>query len=400
MAHGHTGTINNPGSLKVSSGFQGLLGAMAIGGLGLFIAGMMADKNRAWASFVVNHFFFLGIAMGALFFVSIQYISQTMWSAPIRRVSEALTAYLPFGIVTFGMLFYGLHDIYHWTHPEYVAGDLVLEGKKAYLNQTFFIIRDSVALILWIIFAKKMIGNSLKQDETRDAALSERNKFLAPIFLMIFAISFTMVAFDQLMSLDAHWFSTMFGVYAFAGIFYSGLAATGIMLVFLRRRGMLTGIVNDNHLHDVGKFMFAFTVFWAYIGFSQFMLIWYANLPEETGYFIKRMSTPWMPLSIFLLVGKFLVPFFFLMRRSAKRTESILFYTGIFMLIAQYMDLVWIVQPEFFNEKGLHLGWIEIGTTVGFLGVFGFFLFRFLSKNNVVAIGDPRLADSVFHHHI
>jgi hypothetical protein len=170
------------------------------------------------------------------------------------------------------------------------------------------------------------------------------------------------------------------------------------MTLLVKRTGKLDGIVNENHLHDLGKFMFAFTVFWAYIAFSQFMLIWYANLPEETGYFIRRFQQGWWMISVFLLVGKFLVPFFFLMPRDAKRREGMLMGVGIFMLVAQWIDLMWLVQPEFFKD-GPHFGWVQAGVTLGFIGLFGLMVSRFLGKNNVVAIGDPRLEQAVFHHH-
>jgi hypothetical protein len=207
-----------------------------------------------------------------------------------------------------------------------------------------------------------------------------------------------MTAFDQLMSLDAHWFSTMFGVYVFAGLFYVNLASTCVLTLLAKRAGKLDGIVNENHIHDLGKFMFAFTVFWAYIAFSQFMLIWYANLPEETGWFLRRFQDGWMPISIFLLVGKFMVPFFLLLPRDAKRNEPLLLGVGLFMIFAQWVDMMWIVQPEFFHD-GPKLGIVEIGTAAGFFGLFALLVSRFLSKNNIVAIGDPRLAESVYHHH-
>jgi hypothetical protein len=156
--------------------------------------------------------------------------------------------------------------------------------------------------------------------------------------------------------------------------------------------------VNDNHLHDLGKFMFAFTIFYAYIGFCQFMLIWYANLPEETGYFMNRFHDGWFYVTCFLLVGKFLTPFFLLMPRDAKRSESMLMGVGVFMLVAHWIDVLWMSQPELYRT-GPVIGWIEIGTTLGFIGVFGFVVSRFLHRHNVVAIGDPRLAEAVFHHH-
>jgi hypothetical protein len=263
---------------------------------------------------------------------------------------------------------------------------------------TGFIIRDLIAVALWIGFAWKMVGNSLKQDTQGGARLTNVNRAMSPAFLLVFAVTLTMWAFDQLMSLDPHWFSTMFGVYVFAGLFYSTLALIGVVTILAKRAGKLDGIVNENHLHDIGKFMFAFTVFWAYIGFSQFMLIWYANLPEETGYFLRRFAEGWLPVSIFLLVGKFMVPFFLLMPRDAKRNENLLLGVGIFMLFAQWVDMMWIVQPEFFHD-GPQFGLPELGTTAGFFGVFALIVSRFLSKNNIVAIGDPRLAESVYHHH-
>jgi hypothetical protein len=208
-----------------------------------------------------------------------------------------------------------------------------------------------------------------------------------------------MVSFDQLMSLDAHWFSTMFGVYCFAGMIYSTFAAICLLALYLISKDKLTGIVNVNHMHDLGQFMFGFTVFWAYIGFSQFMLIWYANLPEETGYFIHRFNGNWLGVSAFLLFGKFLVPFFSLLPRHAKRNYTTLRNVAMFMLVAQWIDVMWMVQPEFFAE-GPRFGLTELGMTLGFIGIFGSVVARFLAKNNIVAIGDPRLEEAVFHHHL
>lgn len=398
MASVHTATLRNPGPLKIGRKLNTILLALAVVGFVLFGLGLMTQPTRAWASFVTNHFFFMSLAIGGLFFAAIQWLTGAMWSAPVRRVSESFTAYLPVALVTFVILYFGIHDLYHWSHPEAVKGDLVLEGKTGYLNVPFFMIRNVIAMALWILFAKKMIGNSIAQDSSKDVGLTLKNRTLTPGFLIIFGLTFTMTSFDLLMSLDPHWFSTMFGVYAFAGLFYSVLALMTIITLRLKKTGYLEGIVNENHLHDLGKFLFAFTVFWAYIGFSQFMLIWYANLPEETGYFLHRLHGGWVYVSLFLLVGKFMVPFFLLIPRDAKRNEGLLCGVSVFMLIAQMIDLIWVVQPEFF-KNGPVFGWIELGTTIGFAGAFGFTVVRFLSKNNVLAIGDPKVEESVFHHH-
>jgi len=399
MAQAHTkGEIKNPGTYEFSGAFKGLLAVFTLIGVGVFILGLTTEPSRAWAAFVQNHFYFLSLGLGGLFFAAIQWLTGAMWSAPIRRVSEAFTAYLPVALVMFVVLYFGIHHLYLWSHPEHVKGDIILEGKAGYLSTGFFMIRNLIAFGLWIFFARKMVGNSIAQDATGDYAFTVRNRRLAPVFLMFFALTFTMMSFDVLMSLDPHWFSTMFGVYCFAGLFYSNLASTCLLTIYLRSRGKLEGIVNDNHMHDLGKFMFAFTVFWAYIGFSQFMLIWYANLPEETGYFMRRFHEGWIHVSLFLLVGKFMIPFFFLLPRDSKRSAKILVPVGIFMLVAQWVDVLWLVQPEFF-ATGPKFGLTEIGVTLGFIGIFGLMVTRFLAKHNVVAIGDPRLVESVYHHH-
>lgn len=392
------GEIRNPGPLVVSGALRGTFLAFALVGALSFILTLRSDPTRAWMDFVHNHFFFMSLAIGGLFFASIQWLTGAMWSAPVRRISESFTAYLPVALVLFLILTFGISDLYTWSHMQHVKGNIVLEGKTGYLNTTFFIVRNIVALVLWIFFARLMVGNSIAQDTTREYRLTVRNRGLAPAFLILFALTFTMSSFDLLMSLAPEWFSTMFGVYCFAGLFYSVLALTAIVTVYLQSIGKLDGILNENHLHDLGKFMFAFTVFWAYIGFSQFMLIWYANLPEETGYFIRRLHGGWAYISLFLLIGKFMAPFFFLLPREAKRNPRVLFMIGIFMLIAQWIDVLWMVQPQFL-AMGPRLGLSEFGILLGFLGIFGLSVTWFLGRHNVVAIGDPRLEESVFHHH-
>lgn len=397
MSHHHE--IENPGPLKVSSKLNTFIfAAMVIGTIGT-IAGAVVDPKHFWPSLLINHFYFMGLALGGLFIAAIQFTTGAMWSAPIRRISESFSAYLPAVLGFFILIVLGAHSIFEWTNPEFVKGDVVLEHKAGYLNLPFFIIRNIVAIVAWMILSRKMVGNSVAQDKDGDLKYSLKNKVVAPFFLAIFAITFTMTAFDLMMSLDPHWFSTMFGVYCFAGAFYGALALTAILTILLKRAGYLK-LVNENHLHDLGKFMFAFTVFWAYIAFCQFMLIWYANLPEETMYFMHRMKGSWMFVTIFLLVGKFMVPFFSLLTRKAKRTESRLLKVGIFMLIAQWIDVFWLVQPEFqpdgFNYSGI---WIDLFGFVALAGVFAFLVTRFLSKNNVMAIKDPKIHESLFNHH-
>jgi len=392
--------IKNPGKLVMPKALALLLLAFTAVGLIAFVVGLKQDAHRAWASFLVGHFFFFSLALGGLFFAAIQWVSGAMWSAPIRRVAESFTPYLGVALVTFLVIsFGGMHDLYHWAHPDAVAHDPVLLGKSGYLNTGFFVVRNLVAFAIWIFFLVKLIGNSLKQDRSGDHRLTMTNRSWTPVFLILFALTYTMSSFDLLMSLDPHWYSTMYGVYTFAGLFYTTLAAVTVGSILLKRAGYLEGIVNANHLHDLGKFMFAFTVFWAYIGFSQFMLIWYANLPEETVWYLRRMDGGWLNFSIFLFVGKFVIPFFVLLPRSHKRSEGVLLATGIWMILMQFVDLYWLVQPEIF-PAGPMISWMEIVIPLGFLGVFGLMTLFFLSRQNVVAIGDPRLSEAVYHHHV
>lgn len=389
--------IRLPGKLQASSGVRNLFILMASVGLLSMVVAWMQDPKVFWPAFVHNHFYFLSLALGGLFFAVIQWVTSAMWSAPVRRLAEAFTSFLPWILVSTCVLYFGLKDLYIWTDAARVHGDLILSHKTGYLNSGFFMVRLLVAVVVWIVFARVMIGNSIRQDETKDAGLTAKNRTWGPLFLILFAVSFTFTSFDLIMSLDPYWFSTMFGVYCFAGLFYSTLALLAIVTIAMRRKGMLDGILNENHLHDLGKFMFAFTVFWAYIGFSQFMLIWYANMPEETGYFIHRLTPAWKPVSAFLMFGKFFVPFFLLLPRGNKRSEKVLWNVAWFMLAAQWIDVMWMVQPEFYSTP--KLSWVDLGAFAGFAGLFGLSVIRFLSKHSVVAVGDPKLAESIYHHH-
>ena len=392
--------IENPGVLKGSASMTGIFAALVLVGIGSFFLLLSANAEHAWTSLLRGHFFFLGVSMCALFFVVIQWVTISMWSAPVRRIAEAFTAYLPFILVSTLLVFAGSKTLFKWTDVEHMKNDPVVAGKFGYLNMTFFVIRTLVAVAGWLFFAGKIVGSSLRSDAGGDyKPVYEGNRKLGVAFLVFFAITFSMSAFDQLMSLDPHFFSTMFGVYTFAGSYQTFFAFLSIVVILMKRSGYLKGLVNENHIHDIAKLMFAFTVFWAYTGFSQYMLIWYANLPEETGYFLLRFNDGWTPWTISLFVGKFFMPFFLLLPRGNKRSEEVVFLTALWIIVMQFLDLNWMIQPQVF-EQGPRILFADIGVWLGFLGVFGLLVTRFLKRHNVVAIGDPYLPDSVFHHHI
>jgi hypothetical protein len=402
MAHAHAldQKIENPGALKGVTTLNAVFGVMVLVGIASFFAAYSTSQVAAWTAYLRSHFFFMAVSVTALFFVVITWITTSMWSTPVRRLAEGFTAYLPFVLVSTGILLFGTHSLYSWTHPEHVQADPILQGKAAYLNMTFFVIRSVVAILLWNFFRSKIVGASLRTDAGSDfKATYLSNRKWGVAFLVVFALTFTMAAVDQLMSLDPHFFSTMFGVYIFAGGYQTFFAFLAIVTILMRRAGYLKHLVNENHLHDIAKFMFAFTVFWAYTGFSQYMLIWYANLPEETGYFLLRFNQGWEQWSYALFVGKFLVPFFLLLPRGNKRSEEVVFGTAVWILITEYFDLNWMIQPQFWPE-GPRVSFADIGLWFGFLGVFGLMVTRFYQKNNLVSIKDPYLPDSVYHHHI
>lgn len=390
-------TVTNPGRLVVSQKLKSVCAALMFIGLATFVVLLLNNQERAWHAYLVSFFYFVSLALGGLFFAAINNASKAGWVVNVRRIVEALTSFLPVGFVAGLVLLVGAPHLYIWLDPNVVAGDYYLQHKAPYLNQGFFWIRTILFFVGWLVFAKLIVGNSLKQDEDGKGIHTVKNVKWSVIFLLFFALSYSLFSVDTLMSLEPHWFSTIYGVYAFAGLFQSTMAFTVLLTIWLMRKGLLNGFVTADHLHDLGKFLFAFTVFWAYIAFSQYMLIWYANLPEETSFFLTRSTTPWVYVSIFLVVFKFIVPFLLLLPRWAKRTPAHLVVVSVLILVMQYVDIYWLVYPNY-DEHTVAFGFSEILVFLGFLGLFILFVARFLSKHAVVAHRDPRIDESLHHH--
>jgi hypothetical protein len=367
-------------------------------GLVIFVIGLIVNQERIWQSYLTSYFYFTSLALGGLFFVAIQHATNAGWSVNIRRIPEAFTSFLPIaavgGII---LLIAGAKYLYPWLDAQLVAQDRILAKKVAYLNSGFFWVRMLAYFAVWLVFARFLVKKSLKQDEGGHDQLTFTNGKIAIGFLVSFALTYSLFSVDMLMSLEPHWFSTIFGIYCFAGLFQSALAFMVILLVWLMKRGVLRGFVNDNHLHDLGKYLFAFTVFYAYIAFSQFMLIWYANLPEETGFYLHRAHGGWMAISYLLLIGKFVVPFFALLPQKAKRNGEWLTVIAGLILVMQFVEFYWLVYPNF-NDGEVVFGIWEIGPLAGFLGLFLYSIFGFLGKNSVVPLRDPRIDESIHHH--
>ena len=401
MAHTNIHSINdikNPGPWQIASGAKALFAVLALVGLGTAAAGMSSGQGaRVWANVLMNYFYFMCLALGAVFFVALQYVTNAMWSVPLRRAAEGLSAFLPVAaIVGLLILTVGGHSLYEWTHDQVVQHDALIAAKAGYLNPKFAIIRTVVAFALWIFMAKKIVGNSLAQDVSGDVKHTLSNNAWSAAFIPFFAIGFSFLCYDYMMSLEPHWFSTMFAVYGFAGLIYSTFAAIMVVTLLMKRRGLLP-VLTEDHLHDLGKLMFGFTVFWAYIGFSQFMLIWYANLPEETVYYLRRLEGGWQWLMWGLLIFKFIVPFFVLMPRGAKRCEKTLLFMAVYMLLWHWVDVYVMVMPNFFTGNP-SFGWVEAGLALGFFGLFATVVAMFFGRVPAMAFRDPRIMESVHHH--
>ena len=291
--------------------------------------------------------FLTSIAVGALFLIALEYIAGAVWSVPMRRVNEFLAGLIPFTPFLAIPLFFHLHELFHWTHTDVVAADELLAAKAKYLNSIFFVLRYIATFVLWTFFYWLFTRNSLKQDSTKDAkgdTYTRRNIRLSAIFLPVFAITITFIAIDWAMSLEPLWYTTIIGIYYFSGTVVSALAAATYIIIRFHETGRLPGLRRD-HFYSLGSLMFAFVNFWAYIAFSQFMLIWYANLPEEVFWYKERLSGLWLPVLIVIAVLHFLVPFLLLIPREAKSNPRRLAVASFSILVAHWLDLYWLIMP-------------------------------------------------------
>lgn len=370
-----------------------LLGAFAaILGIGASFALRGGDEKQFFYSWLVAFLYFTSLGLGALFFVLLQYATKTGWGIVVRRLAENTACALTVMLLAFLGVYFGLNKLYPWTDEAHL--DAILEGKTWYLNPTRFLVAGLIYFALWILMAHWFRAGSVKQDQTGDADLTRRRVRWAGPGIIVFALTTTFAAFDWAMTLAPHWYSTIFGVYYFAGSLVCVFAFLSLVVIGLRRSGALEGFVTAEHMHDLGKLLFAFVVFWAYIGFSQFFLIWYANIPEETVWYLVRLKHGWKPVTVFLAIGHFAVPFFFLMSRHVKRNNLGLGLGSAWMLGMHFVDMHWLVMPAY-EGKDFGLTAMDFTTMLGigglFMAAFGFFL----TRAKLVPAKDPRLIESI-----
>ena len=357
-------------------------------------------SNKPWAAFYVAAFFFFMISLGVLAFYAIQRAAQAGWSPVLYRVMEGITAYLlPGGIVIIVILaLSGMHlnHLFIWMDPEVVAHDELIAGKTGYLNVPFFLVRAVLFLLGWTTYRYFSRKFSLAQDQSDNISNHKKNFRISAAFLVFFIYSESVMSWDWIMSIDPHWFSTLFGWYVFASMIVSGVTTIALITIYLKSKGYLE-FVNDSHIHDLGKFMFGFSVFWTYLWFSQFMLIWYSNIPEEVTYFMTRIEDYNLPF-FGMVVMNFIFPLLILMNSDYKRINYFIVMAGIVVILGHYMDVYNMIMPSAVGDQWF-IGVAEIGGFLFFLGLFIFIVFSELTKAPLFAKGDPFMGESERFHY-
>jgi hypothetical protein len=369
-----------------------------------FLAGDKVMHERTFANLLLMAYYFACVCMSGTFFLAVQYVAQAGWSASILRVPQAMAKTLPIAavilvvVITAGLFTHNLY--HHWnaeglTDPNSPHYDSIIAGKSVFLNVPFFLGRQVIFLGVYSIFSMLFVKLSYNEDLAGGLTSYRKSFKNACIFLVIYGFTTPIFAFDTVMSLEAHWFSTMFGWYNFAAMWVSSLATIAIILILLRRAGYMQW-VNNSHLHNLGQFIFGFSIFWTYVWFAQFLLIYYANMPEETVYFFKRFE--YYKFWFFLnLAMNFLAPVLLLMDRDNKRTDAKLLFVSIVVLLGHWVDYYQMIMPGAVEDGHNGFSIVEIGTAIGFVGLFTFTVLSALSKKPLIAKNHPLLQESLHH---
>ncbi|HXI58177.1 MAG TPA: hypothetical protein VNO55_19055 [Polyangia bacterium] len=400
MSSGSAVTTQSAANLQPFAGSRFWIMGGGLAGLLLLaatFAGMTMDPRQTMFSYLVAFAYWTGIGLAGLVLLMIMHAFRAKWVTILRRPIEATTLVLPLMALLFIPIAIGMKDLYIWVAPPADMGHealTLLAKKQPYLNVTFFVVRTVVYFALCIFLSQRLYGWSTKQDKTGEVNLTQRQRNLGAGGLPFIALVFSFAAFDWLMSLNPLWFSTIFGVYYFAGSFVSVLALLAVISDLARGKDPFGDLLSIEHTHNIGKLMLAFTCFWAYIGFSQLLLIWIANLPEEVPFYMVRFKAEWAWVGVFLIVGHFFLPFGALLSRSLKRDRRRLAAVGVWILLVHYLDLYWLVMPTL-HPEGFTLHWTSVTAFVGMgLLAVAFVLWR-LRGHFTVPVRDPYLSDSL-----
>ncbi len=384
-------TITKKGSLGKSALIGGLI-LLAVSAAGFFV-----DSPQFYQSYLLGYIFWLTIALGGLFYTLASHLFGAEWGIVLRRISEATMYTFPILAILFIPILFGMHDLYHWTHEDVILNDEIIKAKTGYLNVTFFTIRAIFYFACWFTISKILYNLSLKQDSNpSDELIAKINKISAPS-IIVFALTISFASFDWLMSLEPHWFSTIFGLYFFGGSFVAILCFIILVALHLRKSGYLQDVITVEHYHDLGKLLFAFLIFWGYMGFSQYFLIWYANIPEETVWYTMRWENGWYIITLLLVVVHFTIPFLILTFRGIKRNFTTIKILAWWVIIMRFFDIFWLTGPTFSHGHGPVISWMDITILLGIGGLFIWNMWSNLTSHPLVPIGDRRLQTSINH---
>lgn len=369
---------------------------LLIGILGLVFSllGVIIDADRFFQSYLVAYCFWLSLALGALFFVMLHHLVGAVWSEVLRRLTETVMVVLPWMVIFFIPVALSMRSLFAWSRPEVLFHDAALQGKVGYLNTGFFLVRAAGYFFIWILLVRFLYSNSVQQDSGCDPKRIVRLRRVSALGMILFAFTCSFAAIDWLMALDPHWYSTIFGAYFFSGLVTAFLCFLTLVAIFLGNGGILIHEITVEHYHDLGKLVFAFMILWAYMAFSQYMLIWYSNIPEETLWFHHRWDGPWKPVSWLIPFTNFAVPFVLLMSRAAKRNLKALSFISVWLLIFHWLDVSWLVLPTFRQSTPIY-SWMDIATTVGIGGLFLWLFWRKLATRAILPVGNPNLQASI-----
>lgn len=386
--------------VRISNTFRMVSLALAVLGAICFIAGLRINPEVTWGSYLVAAYYFLSLSIGASFFLCIQNITQSGWSSAFRRVSESMMAWIPFAAVFFLLLYFGMDHIYHWSAADAAQQDPLLQHKSPVLNVSFFFISMIISFAAWIILSVILRRLSLKEDsfshDNQDGILSifRKQELYSKIFIFVLALTFSISVFVWLMSLQPHWFSSIFAFKNFIGAFLHGTTIITLIIFILYRNGHFT-FLNKYHIHDFARYIFILCIIWGYMWFSQFMIIWYGNIPEETVYYFYRWQIGWK-LFFWLQIGlNWGVPFMVLLPVKTSRNMAMVTAVIIIMIIGQYIDLFVQIMPPVAGD--IRFGWIEAGIFAGFAGLYAFVVATTLGKANLVPSNHPYLVESLEH---
>lgn len=380
---------------SISSKLKYLTYVMLSIGLITMTLGLLFQTKLTWAAYLVSNYYFISITIGATFFLALQYVTQSGWSSMFKRVPEAMSTYLLYGGILFLILLLGVHDIYHWSHNEDVALDPLLTHKAPYLNVPFFAIRILIFFASWVIFSKILRRLSIKEDEIGGIKYFEKSELYSKIFIFVLAITFSLASFDWIMSIDTHWYSTIFALKGFVGAFYHGSAALILIIILLHQKGYYKEM-NSSHLLDFSRYLFMLSIVFGYLWFAEFMLIWYGNIPEETIYYYQRWNNGWEWFFYMNIAVNWFIPFVVLLSQKANRNIHIVKWISILLLFGHWVDIYIQIMPGI--AKDFNISYMDIGLLIGIAGLFIFIVTKSLSKANLIPKNHPYLEESLHHH--